>query len=63
MGRTTAYTASVVIELLGDGTIDKRGVIPPERLGMNGKIYHEIITRLEREGIKVIKSGTRTKDG
>jgi len=63
MGRTTAYTASAVIELLGDGTIDERGVIPPERLGMNGKIYHEIITRLEREGIKVIKSGTRTKDG
>jgi len=51
MGRTTAYTASAVIELLADGIIEEKGVIPPERLGMNDRIYEGIMMRLKREGI------------
>ncbi|MGQ9514710.1 MAG: hypothetical protein ACUVTL_06645 [Thermoproteota archaeon] len=29
MGRTTAYTASAVIELMADGCIEEKGVSPP----------------------------------
>jgi saccharopine dehydrogenase-like NADP-dependent oxidoreductase len=53
MGRTTAYTALAVIELLADGLIAEKGIIPPEKLGMDEDIYHEVIMKLEKEGIKI----------
>ena len=33
MGRTTAYTASIVAKILVDGGINKRGVVPMEQMG------------------------------
>lgn len=53
MGRTTAYTASAVVQLLAKGDIKEKGVVPPEKLGMNKKIFNEIIAKLGRDGIKV----------
>ncbi|MBO3803166.1 MAG: saccharopine dehydrogenase family protein [Candidatus Brockarchaeota archaeon] len=53
MGRTTAYTASAAIELLAGGLVEEKGVIPPEKLGMDGRIYREIMARLGMEGIVV----------
>ncbi|MEM2905664.1 MAG: saccharopine dehydrogenase family protein [Candidatus Bathyarchaeia archaeon] len=52
MGRTTAYTASTVVQLLAKGTIEERGVIPPERLGMRENIFGQITLELRRRGIE-----------
>jgi saccharopine dehydrogenase-like NADP-dependent oxidoreductase len=53
MGRTTAYTASAVVQLLAKGDIKEKGVVPPERLGMNKKIFNRIMAELGKDGIKV----------
>jgi saccharopine dehydrogenase-like NADP-dependent oxidoreductase len=53
MGRTTAYTASVVIRLLIENKINEKGVVPPEVLGMNERLFLTIMAELEREGIKI----------
>ncbi|UCH37842.1 MAG: saccharopine dehydrogenase NADP-binding domain-containing protein [Candidatus Bathyarchaeota archaeon] len=55
MGRTTAYTASAVIQLLIENKIDEKGVVPPESLGMDDKLFPKIKAKLEREGIKIIE--------
>ncbi len=53
MGRTTAYTASAVIQLLAKKEIVEVGVVPPERLGMSEKYFEKIIRELERDGIRI----------
>ncbi len=40
MARATAYTVSVVAQMIGDGTIEKKGVYPPEKI-VPGKQYIE----------------------
>jgi len=54
MGRTTAYTASVVIQLLAENVIEENGVVPPERLGMKENMFDRILTELEKDDVKVI---------
>ena len=56
MGRTTAYTASAVIELLAKGEIKERGIIPPEKLGMDQKLFEKIMTELGKDGITIKES-------
>jgi len=53
MARTTGYTASVVAQLIVKGVIEDKGVIPPEKLGMNERIYKQIIEELEKRNIKI----------
>jgi len=55
MARTTAYTASIVANLILTKVINLKGVVPPERLGMNEGIYHKIMAELDRRGIKIIE--------
>jgi lysine 6-dehydrogenase len=43
MARTTAYTTSAVTQLMAKGMIAEKGVIPPETLGMNEKLYEEFM--------------------
>ncbi len=52
MGRTTAYTAFAVTKLILEGKMEK-GVIPPEILGMNERLFEEIKHILEEKNIKV----------
>ncbi len=42
MGRSTAYTAFAVIKLLSENRIKRKGIIPPEILGMDQKLFEEI---------------------
>jgi lysine 6-dehydrogenase len=56
MARTTAYTASIVAGMLAEGTIDERGVVPPERLGMNEAITRGLLSELMARGVKVEES-------
>lgn len=53
MARTTAYTASIVAGMLAKGTIDVKGVIPPERLGMDVEFTETLISELKSRGVIV----------
>lgn len=57
MARTTAYTTSVTTQLLANKAISEQGVIPPEKLGMNEKLYDEFMSRMKRR--KVIARESR----
>jgi len=53
MARTTAYTASVVAQLLGESDIEEKGVVPPEKLGMNPRLYGKFMSAMKARGITV----------
>lgn len=55
MARTTGYTASIVARLILEGKIHLKGVVPPERLGMDKKIYKQIIAELKSREIKIFE--------
>jgi lysine 6-dehydrogenase len=56
MARTTGYTASSVTQLVAKKVIDTKGLIPPEKLGANEKVFKKIINMLEKRGIHVKES-------
>jgi saccharopine dehydrogenase-like NADP-dependent oxidoreductase len=53
MARTTAYTASVVTKLLAQGMIAEKGVVPPENIGMNEKLYSGFVKEMGKRGVKI----------
>jgi lysine 6-dehydrogenase len=53
MARTTAYTASVVAQLLARKTIAEKGVIPPEKLGMNEGLFEKLTDEMRKKGIDI----------
>ncbi|MGQ9506398.1 MAG: saccharopine dehydrogenase family protein [Candidatus Bathycorpusculaceae bacterium] len=53
MARTTAYTASIIAQLILKKAIREKGVIPPEKIGMNGKLFKLFLEELERRGSKI----------
>jgi lysine 6-dehydrogenase len=52
MARTTAYPASIIAQLVLKKVIREKGVIPPEKLGMNEEFFSEFVNELERRGIR-----------
>jgi saccharopine dehydrogenase-like NADP-dependent oxidoreductase len=58
MARTTAYPVSIVAQLMLKGLIKQKGIVPPEKLGMDGKICKEFISELKKRGVRV----TETKE-
>ena len=55
MARTTAYPASIIAQLIARKAIKEKGVIPPERIGMNHKLFALFSEELERRRIKIVK--------
>ena len=53
MARTTAYTASIVAQKLAKGEVEERGVVPPERLGMDEGLFEDILSELRGRGVQV----------
>jgi lysine 6-dehydrogenase len=53
MARTTAYTASVIAQLVAKKAIVEKGVIPPEKLGMNDKIYRRFLGMMRKRGLRI----------
>jgi saccharopine dehydrogenase-like NADP-dependent oxidoreductase len=51
MARTTAYTAAIVASMLVKGKISKKGVIPPERLGMDQDFTKLLLEELKKRNI------------
>jgi saccharopine dehydrogenase-like NADP-dependent oxidoreductase len=51
MARTTAYTTSAAAQLMAKGMITEKGVIPPETLGMDGRLYGGFMRIMKAHGI------------
>jgi len=56
MARTTAYTASVVSQLVAKNVITEKGVIPPEKLGMNDKLYTKFMNMMKQRCVTIKES-------
>jgi len=53
MARTTAYSASIVAQLMLKRVVKEEGVVPPERLGMSEDFFSRFLNELEERGIKI----------
>jgi lysine 6-dehydrogenase len=51
MARTTAYTTSVGAQLMAKKAISEKGVIPPEKLGMNKKLYGKFMSMMKQRKV------------
>jgi len=56
MARTTAYTASIVAQLLIQKVIRGKGVIPPESVVAEEEIFNKILAELKKRQIKIVAS-------
>ncbi|MDG6975852.1 MAG: saccharopine dehydrogenase NADP-binding domain-containing protein [Nitrososphaerota archaeon] len=54
MGKTTAYTGSIVTQMLGKGEVQGKGVIPPEK-AVTGKLVRTLLRELEQRGVQIRK--------
>ena len=61
MARTTAYTTSIVAQLLVKKAIKEKGVIAPEKLGMNEEVYTKFVNAINKRRISV-KEDKKTLD-
>ncbi len=61
MARTTAYTASVVTQLLVQKEISEKGVIPPEKLGMNDGLFEKLTKEIKKKRV-IIREEKRILD-
>jgi saccharopine dehydrogenase-like NADP-dependent oxidoreductase len=52
MGKTTGYTGSIVTQMLGEGKIGGKGVIPPEK-AVQGKGVDTLLSELAHRGVDV----------
>jgi len=59
MARTTAYTNVAACNLLLQGSLKERGVVPPEKLGMNDEHFLAVMSELEERGVKVEEHKSR----
>jgi saccharopine dehydrogenase-like NADP-dependent oxidoreductase len=61
MARTTAYPASIITQLMLDGAIKERGVVPPEKIGMHDELFGKIINELKKRDIAIKNEKTEKK--
>ncbi|HEX2866914.1 MAG TPA: saccharopine dehydrogenase C-terminal domain-containing protein [Ignavibacteriales bacterium] len=63
MARTTGYTCAAAAELILQGGITAMGIIPPEALGKEERIYSKILQYLENRNVRCHFTKSRmTKD-
>ena len=51
MARTTGYTCTAVTNLILDGLLPEKGIIPPENLGKNSKNFQYILNYLKQRNV------------
>jgi len=51
MARTTGYTATAALNILAERLFDEKGVIPPEKLAINDKIYNYMFNYLSDRNV------------
>lgn len=59
MARTTAYPASIIAQFMLKKAIKGKGVIPPEKLGMDSSLFKLFLDELEKRGIRITEEITR----
>jgi saccharopine dehydrogenase-like NADP-dependent oxidoreductase len=52
MARTTGFTATAVAQMMLDGALDRPGIWPPERVGMEPGSLDRILGYLRERGIE-----------
>ncbi len=57
MARTTAFTASVVSQLVARGEVREKGLVTPEELGMRKGVFSSVLAGLKERGV-VVSGGT-----
>src|SRR5208337_2372478 len=53
MARTTAYPASIVAQMLLNKHVKEKGVVPPEKIGMDNKLFKLFSEGLKNHGINI----------
>jgi len=53
MARTTAYTASIIAQLLLKKALKEKGVVPTEKIGMNDVLFRLFLGELEKRGVRI----------
>jgi saccharopine dehydrogenase-like NADP-dependent oxidoreductase len=61
MARTTAYTSSVIAQLLAEKGVNEKGVVPPEKLGMNEEFYNGYIGLMQKRNVAVKETKKTTQ--
>jgi saccharopine dehydrogenase-like NADP-dependent oxidoreductase len=60
MARTTAFPCSIAAQLLAEGKVQPKGLVPPE-LAFRGDLQREFMRRLQERGIKIsLKKSSRS---
>jgi saccharopine dehydrogenase-like NADP-dependent oxidoreductase len=60
MARTTAYTASIISQLILRKAIKEKGVVAPEIIGMNDEIFSMFLKESRKRGIEITESEAHT---
>jgi saccharopine dehydrogenase-like NADP-dependent oxidoreductase len=55
MARTTAYPASIIAQLILGKAIKEHGVVPPEKLGKNEKLFQTFMNELRKRKVEIIE--------
>ncbi len=55
MARTTGYTGSIVAQMVHEGKIKEKGIVFPEKLGADERIFKEILEECSKRDINVIE--------
>ncbi len=58
MARTTAYPASIMAQLMLKGIIKEKGVVPPEKIGMDNAIFELFLGGLKKHRIRIAEEET-----
>jgi len=58
MARTTAYPASIVAQMILNKYLKEKGVVPPEKIGMDDKLFKLFSEGLRAHGIKINQEKT-----
>ena len=53
MARTTAYSASIIAQLLLKKALKEKGVVPTEKIGMDYALFRLFLDELEKRGIRI----------
>jgi lysine 6-dehydrogenase len=53
MARTTAYPASIIAQLMRKKAIKGKGVVPPEKIGMDEALFRLFLSELEKRGVRI----------
>jgi len=58
MARTTAYPASIVAQMILNKHLKEKGVVPPEKIGMDNKLFKLFSEGLKSHGINIKEEKT-----